>query len=405
MIAVLKAAARAAKWETRPSPRPNAHAASGVARGRGVATSLRGGTYNAAVAEVEVDRETGKIRVDHMIMVQDNGMTINPRALKLGIEANVVQTVSRALIEEVRFDRSNVTSLDWDDYPIIRFTEAPTVDVISIDQPNLRATGSGEPSCNPIAPAIANAVFDAVGVRLRSLPMTPDRVKAALEGARGELRGLDLRVALAERGDAGGLAGDVLDRRRRVALGHTPAATLSLHRVGDGRDGDDRGRAGRGDRLRDLARDPARRLPGLGWLGDRSDRSLAASRRSRCCAPSPSTGSRSRKRERSPPPARPAPSAELTALNRTATGLAAARPRLGGDRADRDRHDLEARCLSCSPPSGPTTRASRSCCTWSARPSPSAPCSRARLRSLLARGETRLLRLGYFSLLLVGLPG
>ena len=145
MIAVLQAAARAAKWETRPSPRPNAHEASGVARGRGVATSLRGGTYNAGVAEVEVDRETGKIHVDHMIIVQDNGLTINPRALKLGIEANVVQTVSRALLEEVTFNRSNVTSFDWDDYPIIRFTEAPTVDVISIDQPNLRATGSGEP--------------------------------------------------------------------------------------------------------------------------------------------------------------------------------------------------------------------------------------------------------------------
>jgi CO/xanthine dehydrogenase Mo-binding subunit len=181
MTAVLKSAARAAKWQTRPSPGPNAHGASGVARGRGVATSLRGGTYNAAVAEVEVDRDTGRIRVEHMTVVQDNGMTINPRALKLGIEANVVQTVSRALIEEVTFDRSNVTSLDWEGYPIIRFTEAPTVDVISIDQPNLRATGSGEPSCNPIAPAIGNAVFDAVGVRLRSLPMTPDRVTAALE--------------------------------------------------------------------------------------------------------------------------------------------------------------------------------------------------------------------------------
>lgn len=181
MIAVLKAAAHAANWETRPSPRRDARAGTGVARGRGVATSLRGGTYNAGVAEVEVDRETGKIRVERMIMVQDNGMTINPRALKLGIEANVVQTVSRALIEEVTFDRSNVTSLDWEDYPIIRFTDAPTVEVISIDQPGLRATGSGEPSCNPIAPAIANAVFDAVGIRLRSLPMTPSRVKAALD--------------------------------------------------------------------------------------------------------------------------------------------------------------------------------------------------------------------------------
>jgi cbb3-type cytochrome oxidase subunit 1 len=96
---------------------------------------------------------------------------------------NIVQTVSRALYEEVEFDRSNVTSLDWAGYRIIRFTEAPTVDVITIDRPNERATGSGEPSCNPIAPAIANAVFDAVGIRLRSLPMTPDRVKAALADA------------------------------------------------------------------------------------------------------------------------------------------------------------------------------------------------------------------------------
>jgi nicotinate dehydrogenase subunit B len=180
MVAVLKAAARAAKWQKRPSPGPGAQGDSAIARGRGVATSLRGGTYNAAVAEVEVDRKSGRIRVEHVTVTQDNGMTINPRALKLGIEANVVQTVSRALIEEVIFDRSNVTSLDWVGYPIIRFTDAPTVDVISIDQPNLRATGSGEPSCNPIAPAIGNAVFDAVGVRLRGLPMTPNRVQAAL---------------------------------------------------------------------------------------------------------------------------------------------------------------------------------------------------------------------------------
>ena len=183
MIAVLQAAAKAAKWQTRPSPGPKAHATTGVARGRGVATSLRGGTYNAAVAEVEVNRKTGKVRVNHVTMVQDNGMTINPRALKLGIEANVVQTVSRALMEEVTFSRSNVTALDWEGYPIIRFTEAPTVNVISIERPDLRATGSGEPSCNPIAPAIGNAVFDAVGVRLRSMPMNPKRVKAALSRA------------------------------------------------------------------------------------------------------------------------------------------------------------------------------------------------------------------------------
>lgn len=183
MITVLQTAARAAKWQSRPSPGPGARATSNVARGRGVATSLRGGTYNAAVADVEVNRKTGKVRVHHIVIVQDNGMTINPRALKLGIEAGVVQTVSRTLLEEVSFDRSNVTSLDWDGYPIIRFMDVPSIDVITIDQPNLRATGSGEPSVNPIGPAIGNAVFDAVGVRLRSMPMNAKRVKAALDAA------------------------------------------------------------------------------------------------------------------------------------------------------------------------------------------------------------------------------
>jgi CO/xanthine dehydrogenase Mo-binding subunit len=183
MVTVLQTAARAAKWQTRPSPGPGARASSNVARGRGVATSLRGGTYNAAVAEVEVNRKTGKIRATHIVVVQDNGLTINPRAVKLGIEAGVVQTVGRTLLEEVTFDRSNVTSLDWDGYPIIRFMDVPTVDVITIDQPNLRATGSGEPSVNPIGPAIGNAVFDAAGIRLRSLPMNPKRVKAALAAA------------------------------------------------------------------------------------------------------------------------------------------------------------------------------------------------------------------------------
>ena len=91
--------------------------------------------------------------------------------------------IGRTLLEEVTFDRSNVTSLDWDGYPIIRFMDAPTVDVILIDRPNLRATGSGEPSVNPIGPAIGNAVFDAVGIRLRALPMSPKRVKAALADA------------------------------------------------------------------------------------------------------------------------------------------------------------------------------------------------------------------------------
>ena len=112
-------------------------------------------------------------------------MTINPRALKLGIEANVVQTVSRALIEEVTFDRSNVTSLDWAGYPIIRFRDAPTVDVISARPAGPARHRLRGAVVNPIAPAIGNAVFDAIGVRIRSLPMTPNRVKGGAQaGAR-----------------------------------------------------------------------------------------------------------------------------------------------------------------------------------------------------------------------------
>jgi CO/xanthine dehydrogenase Mo-binding subunit len=185
LIAVLQAAAAAAKWQTRPSPGPDATSSADIARGRGIAISTRVGTYNAGVAEVEVNRKTGKIRVTHFIAVQDNGLTINPRAIKLGIEAGVVQTVSRTLIEQATFNRSNITSLDWASYPIIRFTDAPPVEVIIINRPDLPATGSGEPSVNPVAPAISNAVFDATGVRMRTMPMRPGQVKAAFAQARG----------------------------------------------------------------------------------------------------------------------------------------------------------------------------------------------------------------------------
>jgi CO/xanthine dehydrogenase Mo-binding subunit len=183
MIDVLNATAKAAKWQTRPSPGPNARTGSGIARGRGVATSLRGGTYNAAVANVEVNRRTGRVRVTHIVVAQDNGLTINPRAVKLGIEAGVVQSVSRTLHEQVTFDRSNVTSLNWHFYPITRFKDAPTVNVILLNRTDKPSTGSGEPSVNPIAPAIGNAVFDAIGVRIRSLPMRPAWVRAAIANA------------------------------------------------------------------------------------------------------------------------------------------------------------------------------------------------------------------------------
>jgi nicotinate dehydrogenase subunit B len=178
-IDVLKAVVALAHWHTRPSPaksRPNAR----VVSGRGLAMSLREGTYNAEVARVKVDRETGKVRVTHVYVVQDNGLTVNPTAVHRVIEAGVVQSTSRALKEEVSFNRSNVTIDDWHSYPILTMAESPKVATKIIDRPTIPSTGVGEMSATPVAAAIANAVFDATGARIRQLPLRPARVKAAL---------------------------------------------------------------------------------------------------------------------------------------------------------------------------------------------------------------------------------
>jgi CO/xanthine dehydrogenase Mo-binding subunit len=185
MIDLLTRVAKAAGWQRRPSPRPGARSSSEtVVTGRGVAISLRVGTYNAEVAEVEVNRLTGQVRVLRIVAGQDNGLTINPRAVRLHMEGGITQTVSRTLLEEVTFDRSNVTSLDWSSYPILTFMDAPKIETILVDRPDLPATGVGEPCINPVAPAICNALFDATGVRIRRLPLRLERVKAALDAHR-----------------------------------------------------------------------------------------------------------------------------------------------------------------------------------------------------------------------------
>jgi len=97
------------------------------------------------------------------------------------MEAGVTQTVSRTLLEEVTFDQSNVTSTDWSTYPILTFVDAPVIETVLIDRPEIPATGAGEPACNPVPAAIANAVCDAIGGRIRQLPMRPGRVKAAMQ--------------------------------------------------------------------------------------------------------------------------------------------------------------------------------------------------------------------------------
>jgi len=177
---VLKAAARKAKWETRPSPRK---AGGGVARGRGVSyvkyENVR--TYVAAVAEVEVERSSGAIRVTRVTVAQDCGQIINPDGVRAQLEGNVIQTVSRTLKEELKWDRSRVTSVDWQSYPILTFPEVPVVESELINRPADPPWGVGEPSAAVVPSASSNAVFDATGVRMRTVPSTPERFKAAVK--------------------------------------------------------------------------------------------------------------------------------------------------------------------------------------------------------------------------------
>lgn len=182
--AVLTTAAQKAGWDTRPSPKKSA-ASGDVATGRGVGLSTRNGTYVGTVAEVEVNKKTGAVRVTRFVCAHDCGLIINPEALRTTIEANLIQSLGRGLKEEVTFDRSNVTSVDWISYPVARAADVPQhVDVVLINHPELPSSGAGEPSSRATAAAIANAVFDATGARVRQAPLTPARVKAALDAAR-----------------------------------------------------------------------------------------------------------------------------------------------------------------------------------------------------------------------------
>lgn len=181
-IAVLMAAARKAGWESRPSP-DRGQDGRPVARGRGV-TYIKyenKRTYVAGVAEVEVDRDSGEITVERFVVAHDCGQMINPDGVLNQIEGQIVQTVSRTLMEKVTFDRSKVTSLDWASYPILKFPQVPKVEIELIDRPEEEPWGVGEPAACVVASAISNAVFDATGARLREVPFRPDTVKTALE--------------------------------------------------------------------------------------------------------------------------------------------------------------------------------------------------------------------------------
>lgn len=179
--AVVKAVAEKARWQARSNPN---RGKGDVMTGRGVSYTERNGTVVAMIAEVEVDRRSGRVWAKKFTVAHDCGQIINPDGLKLTIEGNIVMALSRTLFEEVRFTENNVASVDWVTYPILELADAPdSIDIVLINRPEMAPQGAGEPSTRTVPAAIANAIFDATGVRVRRVPITPERMKAALARA------------------------------------------------------------------------------------------------------------------------------------------------------------------------------------------------------------------------------
>jgi CO/xanthine dehydrogenase Mo-binding subunit len=154
-----------------------------VVSGWGMGIGTHNDSYAATVAHVSVDRSTGKVTVNHMIAAQDSGFAINPDLLMNQMSGNLVQGASKVLHEELMFDKKRVTSRDWVTYPILRFKDTPKVTTVLVNRPDRVASGSGEPPLVPSGPAIANAIYDATGVRVTQAPLTPARIRGFLKGA------------------------------------------------------------------------------------------------------------------------------------------------------------------------------------------------------------------------------
>ena len=176
-IEVIRRAAALIGWQARASPAPEA---TGAGRGFAYMHYKHSESYVAMAMEVDVDKATGAIRVRRVACAHDCGLVINPGTLKAQIEGSILQTLSRTLFEEVAFDQARVTSVDWATYPILRFPDAPEILIDLVDRPREPPLGAGEASATPVPAALANAVFDAVGRRLTTVPFTRERVRAAL---------------------------------------------------------------------------------------------------------------------------------------------------------------------------------------------------------------------------------
>ena len=185
-LAVIDAVVKRAGWTPRSfSPPRTTTASSTLVSGQGFAYVQydRTEAYVAAVVDVDVRPNAGTVRVRRVCVAHDCGLVVNPDGLRNQIEGNVVQAISRTLKEAVRFDTTRVTSVDWNGYPILRFSEIPdAIEIELIDRPSEPSMGAGEAATSPIPAAIANAIFDATGVRLRDVPFTPERVRSALRG-------------------------------------------------------------------------------------------------------------------------------------------------------------------------------------------------------------------------------
>jgi CO/xanthine dehydrogenase Mo-binding subunit len=177
-ILPLKAAVGLAGWQSKVAA---SNLKSGnVVTGRGVAVGGFAGSAAAVVADIEVNKKTGKIVAKHLYAGLDVGLAVNPALVQNQMEGSLIQGVSRALLEEVKFTKTRITSNDWSTYPILRFKEAPAVTTTVVQRLDQPSSGAGEPALAPVAAAIANAFFDATGKRIRIAPMTPGRVRAAL---------------------------------------------------------------------------------------------------------------------------------------------------------------------------------------------------------------------------------
>ena len=182
-IEVIRRAAARFGWSPRPRPQPVDPKAS-VLTGRGFAYVhyKHNETYAAVGMEVEVERQSGRIRVTRLACAQDCGLVVNPDCVRGQVEGCLLQGISRTLFEAVAYDRSRVTSVDWATYPVLAFSDVPTMEIELIDRPTEPPIGVGEAAGTPVPGALASAVFDATGVRLRTVPFHPERVKAAVKG-------------------------------------------------------------------------------------------------------------------------------------------------------------------------------------------------------------------------------